>query len=387
MTHPADRLVPQPLRDKLIALRHDLHRQPELSGSETGTADRLARELEQVVPGAVRRIVETGVVVRIPGRDRAAPVVAIRGDIDALPVQEETGCAFESEHAGVMHACGHDVHAAWTVGAAHLLKAHPAAGDVLILLQPAEETGRGALAVLASGALNGVRMIFGGHVDMRFALGEIVADEGPVAASTDDFRIEIVGRGAHAARPHEAADPIVAAAAVVDALQRIVSRRLAPGEPGVVTVGTFKAGTAANVIPDRATLTGTFRAVRPETRAFLERELRAVVARTAEAHGTRATITVNRGTPPIVNPPGPVATARAAAAHVLGPDALRSLMTPNLGGEDFSFYLERIPGCFVRVGARGPDQHPVPAHSSKFLPDDRTVLVGAAVLAEMARRA
>ena len=168
-----------------------------------------------------------------------------------------------------MHACGHDVHATWAVGAAALLANAPAMGDVLIVLQPSEETGRGALEVLETGALEGVAAIFGGHVDRRFGVGQIVADDGSLAASADTFSIELIGRGAHAARPHESADPVVGAGALIGALQTIVARRLNPAIPAVVTIGTVNAGTATNVIPDRAVLTGTLRAVDPATRALL----------------------------------------------------------------------------------------------------------------------
>jgi amidohydrolase len=384
-TPPAGLFEPHQ-RAALLALRRDLHRHPELAFQETATAARLERALQAITPD-VRRVGETGVVARVPGRSRHGPAVALRGDIDALPIAEETGVPFASEVPGVMHACGHDVHAAWTVGAAQLLVAAPAVGDVVILLQPAEEVGRGALAVLASGVLDGVAAIVGAHVDMRLPVGEVVADAGPVAASTDEFSVTIVGQGAHAARPHEARDPIVAAAALVGALQTVVARRLPPGEPAVVTVATLRAGTATNVIPDRATLGGTLRAVRPATRAALSQAVQEIAAAVARAHGVEASVVVTAGTPPLVNLSGPIAWAREAVTAVLGSNALVPLPTPNLGGEDFACYLERIPGCFLRVGARLPDQAPIPAHTSRFLPDEGAIFVGAAVLAEAARRA
>src|SRR6476619_4224726 len=241
---------------RLVALRRELHTNPELSFKEIQTSRRLEEALHDLGIDHVERVAETGLVARVRGRNPKAPVVAVRGDIDALPIHEATGLPFASRNAGVMHACGHDVHASWAVGAAALLASAPAEGDVLVVLQPAEETGKGALAILETGALDGVAAIFGGHVDRRFEVGQVVADEGPLAASADMFEIEVIGAGAHAARPHEARDPIVAAAAIVTALQTIVSRRLNPATPGVVTIGTINAGTAANVIPDRARLTG-----------------------------------------------------------------------------------------------------------------------------------
>jgi hippurate hydrolase len=375
MTAPAA-LLPGGLAERLVALRRDLHRHPELAFAERRTADRLAAALGEIPGAVVARVAGTGVVARLPGRRPGAPSVAIRGDIDALPIQEETGAPFASEVPGVMHACGHDVHAAWTVGAAHLLAADPAEGDVLVLLQPAEEVGRGAIAVLESGALTGADAIIGAHVDVRFPVGTVVADPGPIAGSTDEFRIDVVGRGGHGARPHETHDPVVAA----------VARRLAPGEPGVVSVGTVRAGTAANVIPDRVTMTGTLRAVRPETRAVLQREVTQTAEAVAAAHNVDAHVVVTPGTPPLVNAPDTIAWAREAVASLLGHAALVSLPHPNLGGEDFAFYLEAMPGCFLRIGAGGPGE-PAAAHSSRFLPEEGAVAVGAAVLAATARTA
>jgi amidohydrolase len=371
----------------LSALRRDLHRNPELSWHEEGTAQRLEKALTSLGAADIRRVAGTGVLARIPGRQASAPTVAIRGDIDALPIQEATGLPFSSEVAGVMHACGHDIHATWAVGAALLLLKAPAKGDVLIVLQPAEEAAEGAAAVVKSGALDNVAAIFGAHVDRRYEVGQVVVREGPIAASSDFFRIELVGAGAHGARPHESLDPIVGAAMLIGALQTLVSRRLDPAAPGVVTVATIHAGTADNIIPDRAVLTGTVRAVDVASRAFLVEELRHVSNRVAEAHHLTATVTFYQGTPPIENLSRPIAWAREAVHAVLGPAADVPLAGTNMGAEDFAFYLERIPGCFMRVGAREPGGAWMPAHSSAFYAAEESALVGAAVMAETARRA
>ncbi len=373
------------LRDRLVTLRRELHRHPELSFAERDTTARLVEALGDVGVSDVRRIGETGAVARVPGRTRSAPVVALRGDIDALPIQEATGLPFASTVPGVMHACGHDIHASWAVGAAALLAADPAEGDVLVVLQPAEEVGQGALAVLESGAIDDARAIFGGHVDRRFTVGQVVADDGPLAASADTFTIEIIGAGAHAARPHEARDPIVALAAVVSALQSIVSRRLNPATPGVVTVGTLNAGTAPNIIPDRARATGTIRAVDSDSRALMHEELRRVTESIASGFGTEARVTIDRGPPPVVNPAEQAGWAREAASAVVGTNNVVPLGFLNLAGEDFSNYLERIPGCFLRIGAREPGGAVIPAHSPTFAPAEDCLFVGAAVLAECAR--
>lgn len=380
-------LCPPDVRKTLVDLRHDLHQHPELSFQETRTADRLYAALEELEPQDLRRLAGTGIIARIRGRDPSRPVVAIRGDIDALPIREETDVDYASVNDGVMHACGHDVHASWAVGAAHLLTSDPAPGDVVVLLQPAEETGRGAPSMIEAGALTGVSAIFGGHVDMRFPVGSVMAQAGPVSASADEFMIDLKGRGAHAARPHEGTDPVVASAHLITALQTIVSRHVAPGVPAVVSVGSIHGGTAPNVIPNTVRLQGTLRAVDPQTRKRLYDDVTRIAHGVAAAHGLEAVVELQDGTPPLVNDHVSAKCAKDAVIAILGNDALTTLPVPNLGGEDFACYLECVPGCFVRVGARGTTQEPVPAHSSKFLPSDDAIFVGSAVLAETARRA
>jgi len=380
-----DALFPDELRERLTALRRELHANPELSNEEHETAQRLTAALIECGVDDVHPVGATGVLARVPGRDRAAPVVAIRGDIDALPIHEATGLPFASTQPGIMHACGHDVHATWAVAAAALLARKPADGDVVVLLQPAEEVGDGALQMIRGGALDGVAVIFGGHVDRRFALGQVVADAGPLAASADSFEIELIGRGAHAARPHEGADPIVGAGALILALQTIVSRRVNPATAAVVTIGTVHAGVAPNVIPDRATLSGTVRAIDAGTRGLVLAELRRIAESTAAAYALEARVQLKEGTPPVVNPARPVSWAREATASLLGDDALVPLGTLNMAAEDFAHYLEKIPGCFLRIGAREGGGLVIPAHSPRFYAAEESIFIGAAVLAESAR--
>jgi hippurate hydrolase len=380
-----DRLVPPDVRRRLVALREDIHRHPELGFQEHETSRRLYEALGELRPAGLERIADTGVVARFRGREPAAPVVAVRGDIDALPITEATGLPFASQRAGVMHACGHDVHAAWTVGVAHLVAREPATGDVVVVLQPAEETGKGAAAVLASGALAGVAAIFGAHVDRRFLVGQVVAQPGPLAASADTFTITLHGTGAHAARPHEGADPVVGAGALIGALQTVIARRVNPTVPAVLTVGTVHAGTAPNVIPEHATLSGTLRAVDADTRTLLHEEVRRLAEGIAVAHGLRAQVAIDVGPPPIVNPSREVAWAQLAAERVLGEGAVVPLGSLNLAAEDFACYLERIPGCFLRIGAREAGGASIPAHSPRFYAAEESIFVGAAVLAETAR--
>jgi len=384
---PIREIFPPELVARIVRIRRDLHRRPELAFAEYGTSGRLREELRSLEPAAIEEVAGTGLVARFRGRHPGGPVVAIRGDIDALPIQEATGLPFASEVPGAMHACGHDVHATWAVAAGALLAKDPAHGDVLVVLQPAEETGQGAPAVLASGALDEVRAIFGAHVDRRWEVGTVVAQEGPLAAAADAFIIVLRAGGAHGARPQDSADPIVGAAALVTMLQTIVSRLLSPAALAVVTVGSIHGGTAPNIIPDHVTMTGTLRSFDPDVRIRLHDEVRRIARATAGLHKLVCDVEIESGPPPIVNPAEPVGWARGAIERLLGPASLASMPEPNMGGEDFACYLEAIPGCFLRIGAREHGGPVIPAHTPTFDVDERAIFVGAAVLAATARAA
>lgn len=374
-------------RARLIELRRALHAEPELSWQERRTQARLREALLACGVTRIAEVAGTGLVARIPGTRPGAPIVALRGDIDALPITEATGLQFTSTVPGVMHACGHDMHATWAVGAAMLLARHPAEGEVRVVLQPAEELGEGAAKVLSSGALDGVSAMFGAHVDWRFKVGEVVATAGPLAASTDSFAITFHGRGGHGARPHDAIDPIVGLAAFIGDVQTVVSRILDPALPGVISVGVVEAGKASNVIPETARCAGTIRATIPAARALLGGELTRLAHTVAATHRLTATVTLTEGTPPLVNTERGAAWAQQAAREVLGDGALKSLATTNMGGEDFAFYLEGMEGCFIRVGTFAEGRSAAGVHTPRFDPDERALFVGGAVLAACARRA
>ena len=380
-----EKLFSPTLQKKLLDLRRDLHQHPELSFQEEKTAEKLTDALAALKPADLRRVAGTGIIARIKGKRSRGKIVALRGDIDALPVQEATGLPFTSKYEGVMHACGHDVHASWTVGAACLLSEHPAMGDVLIVLQPGEETGQGALRILESGMLENVAAIFGGHVDHHFEVGQVVAQPGPMGASTDSFEITLIGSAAHGARPHEGIDPIVGSGALIMALQTIVSRKVNPAAPAVVTIGKVHGGSAPNIIPESVVLEGTLRATDPSTRQLLKDELNKIARAVAEAHLLKADVKIKNGTPPVVNHAEAAAWARHAAVFQLGEESVVPMEHKNMGGEDFAYYLEKIPGAFFRIGAREPGGRPIAAHSPQFFVPDETMFVGAAVMAEAAR--
>jgi len=380
-------LVSDELRARLCAIRRDLHRHPELSWNETRTTQTVCDELDRLGIPFRRDAAGTGVVAEIPGRTDG-PCVALRADLDALPVQEETGLPFASAHAGVMHACGHDAHTTIVLGAASLLAAEeelPA--PVRLIFQPAEELGEGAKAMIARGALEGVALIFGAHIDPRFPTGTIVITEGPVNASSDTFDITIETAGGHAARPHESVDAVVVGSALVTAMQTIVSREVNPAAPAVVTVGRFDAGTAANVLAAKAVLQGTFRSQRPELRAQLARSLERMAEATGRLYGARVTIVIDEGTPALINTPEMAELARRAARFVVPESQIMPLPTANMGGEDFAYYLEHVPGAFVRLGALGPGQASHPAHSARFDVDEDALLYGASFFYRLARLA
>lgn len=381
------RLTPDPaFADRLIAIRRDLHRHPELGGQETRSAARVAEVVRGLGIACRAGVGGTGVVADLPG-PAGVPAVALRADMDALPVTEETGLDFASEVDGVMHACGHDGHVAMLLGAAELLAAdrdRPA--PVRLLFQPAEELGTGAAALVAAGALQGVGAIFGGHIDRAYPVGTIAVPEGAVNASTDSFRITVTGRGGHAARPHECTDALVAASFIVTALQTIVAREVNPAHPAVVTVGRFQAGSAPNVIAERADVEGTLRAQDPAVRARLKESVRRVAESVGRLHGAAVTVELSEGTPAVVNDPLCVAVARDAAESI-GAALVRALDAPNMGGEDFGFYLEHVPGCFARLGARPEGRESFPAHSSRFDFDEHVLPVGAAYFHAVAHAA
>ncbi|MGH7563485.1 MAG: M20 metallopeptidase family protein, partial [Gemmatimonadota bacterium] len=319
----------------------------------------------------------------LPGKGDGTRV-ALRADIDALPIAEETGLSFASENPGAMHACGHDGHAAMLLGAVELLAGDPPPGPVRLIFQPAEEVGTGAKALVEAGALDGVASIFGGHLDIHFPAGTIFVTPGPVAASTDLLRVRITGRGGHAARPHEAVDAVVVASHLVLALQHVVSRGVDPAEAAVVTIGRLQAGDVANAIAGAALLEGSIRAFKADVRERLLAETERIARATAALHGATAEVEIEDGTPPVVNDELVTNLAREAAERVVGPERVAPLPGANMAGEDFSFYQESVPGCYVRYGARpaGPAH---PNHSSRFDFDEAALGWGTAWLAEVAR--
>lgn len=372
----------------LSALRRALHEHPELSGRERETARRL-RSLFAEPPFELLPLpVEHALAVRIRG-EKPGPGkrVAIRADMDALPVNEWAGNPIRSQNPGVMHACGHDVHMAFAYGAGLLLSEarEHFSGEVLLVFQPAEETGEGAQQLLDAGLFDRypVDHIIGGHVKPELAAGRISVRTGPVMAALDGFRIEVIGKGGHGACPHACRDPIVASAAMVLALQTVVSRTSDPSQTCVLSVCRIHGGEADNVIPDRVVLEGTMRTVDREQQTACQERLRAVAEGTAAAMGCAADVLIHRGIPLVVND-GPTArVCRAQAEALLGPENVTELPVDTVS-EDFSLYGQRVPACFIGVGVGVPGAAFHPLHSDRFFPADEVLPLGAAVYAQMA---
>ena len=374
------------LLERVVAVRRQLHRHPELSEREERTAALICSVLEELGIPYRSGVGGHGVVARVDGCG-AGPVVGLRADIDALPIHEETGLPFASEAEGVMHACGHDGHTAMLLGAAALLRSTPPPYPVRLLFQPAEERGTGARMMIEDGAIDGVSAVFGGHLDINYPVGALVVAVGPVNAASDYFTIDIEGRTGHAARPHQAVDTVVIGASLVSALQTVVSREVNPADPAVLTVGSFNAGTAENVIAGAARLTGTIRTLDPAVRRHLRDSVVRMATAVGELYGCAVDPQVREGNPPVVNEPAMTELARRAASSVVGEAGVVRMGTLNMGSEDFGRYLERVPGSYIRYGALAAGSDAGPAHSSRFDFDERALEVGARWLDAVARMA
>ncbi len=376
--------------DWMIRIRRVIHRYPEPAFEERRTAETICEILSDLGIPFRSRIAGTGVIAFLgkqKGPDRSA--VAMRADMDALPIQEDTGLAFSSGRPGLMHACGHDGHVAMLLGSARLLQEMDAGnqGPIRLLFQPAEEGKGGAREMVREGCLDGVGLIFGGHIDCHFPVGQIAVQEGLICAYADRFQADITGKGGHAARPHEANDALVAACHFVTMVQSLLTRRINPQFPAVISIGQMNAGTVPNAIAQNAVLKGTIRTTDEKTRQRVFLELEFLAKGIEASFGTRCKLGFGDSYPPVINSPEATKIARLAAEAISGKDSVIPYPLPSLGGEDFSFYLEKVPGCFVRFGAARPGHKNPPAHSSKFDFNEEVLATGAAFFAECAIRA
>ncbi|KQT64380.1 MULTISPECIES: M20 aminoacylase family protein [unclassified Aureimonas] len=347
-----------------VELRQDLHRHPELAFQEQRTSDTIAALLDSWGYAVTRGIGGTGLVATLK-RGNGPKRLGIRADMDALPIEEETGLPHASLTAGAMHACGHDGHTAILLAAArYLAEDGRFSGTLNLVFQPAEEIGQGARQMIGDGLFERFPCdaVFGLHNWPGVPAGRFGFVAGPAMASVDWARIRIRGRGGHGAEPHQAVDPVVAAAHVVTGLQTIVSRNAAPLDLAVVTIGSIHGGGAANVIPDTVDLTLTTRAFRPEIRTLLERRIKTIATLQAESFGAIAEIEWKDGFPSVVNHAVETEIARAAAVRALGAAAVEADFAPRTASEDFAFMLEARPGSYLFVG----NGDSAPLHSPRY---------------------
>ncbi len=372
-------------RSALIATRRDLHQHPELGFEETRTAALAAERLRALGYEVRTGVGKTGVVGLKAGPNGRC--VMLRADMDALPVEEANDVPYRSRHPGKMHACGHDGHVAIGLEVARRLAAESLAGTVKFAFQPAEEVSNGAQAMIEAGVLGApqVHAAFGIHLWNDLPVGSVGVMAGPIMASVDEFEVTIEGRGGHAAAPHQTVDPVLVAAHVVTALQSLVSRRRNPLEEGVVSVTQVNAGHAFNVIPGRADLRGTVRTFGGtfwhDAPGLVEETAQGI----ARAFGARAEVRYRRLSGPTVNDPAMAALMAEVAAGIVGRDNVRAGVR-TMGGEDMSYFLERVPGCFAFVGSAPKEGKASPHHSATFDIDEEALVVGAELLSRVAVR-
>lgn len=358
----------------VVDLRHRLHRIPELMYEEFQTASAIRAELDRLRIQYVAAVANAPTATIAWIGDTSKPCVALRADIDALPIEEKTSLPYASTHAGKMHACGHDGHSAGLVGVAAILKGLEAKLPccVKLIWQPAEEGGAGAERLVNAGVLDGrigpkVQGIFGLHGWPGLKVGIVATKPGPLLAATDNFHVEFRGRGCHGAFPHFGRDPILAAAEAIVSLQQIVSREVDPIDSAVVTIGMLQAGTAVNVIPDTATFSGTARTLSAATRQRVHAAIQRRCQGVAAANDCQLLFEWHDGYPCTNNDPAMADYVARIARETLGADRFVPVDKPCMGGEDFAYYLEKIPGCFFLVGVEPADApgYP-PLHSDRY---------------------
>lgn len=370
---------------RMRELRRTFHRRPELAYEEVETARTIMAELDRVGIPYEYGGKGGGIIGRLAGT-RPGPRIALRAEMDALPCSEETGLAFASAVPGRMHACGHDAHMAIVLGTAARLAADPPPGSVVFVFQPAEEKGNGAQVMVKAGALDGVDAIFAGHVTTQYRVGEIMVADGTITAHSDRFSIDVHGESGHGARPHEAIDAVVVTGFLITALQSLVSRHVNPVSPSVVTIGSVHAGTAANIIAGHAALEGIVRTTRPETREEIIDGMHRAARSLGELYRARIEVTLGESCPAVVNTEREATVAAAAARDVVSDRGIVRQEHPSMGAEDFSYFLQNTPGCYVRFGASADGDY-IPLHHPRFDVDEGVLAVGARFFERAVRRA
>lgn len=361
---------------ELVVIRRDLHMHPELSFQEKRTPAFIANYLKELGLDVKTGVGGNGVVGYLKG-GKPGKTIALRADFDALPIEDEKEVSYKSKVPGVMHACGHDIHTAALLGVAKTLSKvkDEIKGTVVFLHQHAEELSPGgAVGMIADGCLEGVDEVYGAHVEVNFPIGTIAVNDGYVHAASDAFDITIFGKGGHGAEPHRCIDPVVIGSHLVVDFQNIVSRRIDPLHPAVVTVGAFNSGHAHNVIPDKAYLKGTVRTYDKEVRLQVEKEINLIAQQTAEKHDAKIDVKYTKGYIALYNHPKETEYIKQLSSEIFGEENV-VLKPADMGGEDFAYYVDAVPGTFFWVGGGNPDLNAVyPHHHPKFDVDEKSMI-------------
>lgn len=371
-------------KEDLLNIRHQIHRHPETAFEEIETTKLIKKVLDDADIENHPNGDSTGVIGLIHGA-KEGPVLAIRADIDALPIKENTGLPFSSEVSGKCHACGHDLHTTVLIGAARLLKEYQndLCGTIKLIFQPGEEVMTGAAKTIANGALENPKpdFILACHTWPDMPAGSIGVRKGTMLGASDSFKVKVIGKGGHAAHPQKGIDPVVIAAHIITQLQTIVSRRVAAIDPVVVTVGHLEAGTAANIIPNEAYFEGTVRTQSNETRNHVAEILKQLAIGTARAMGGDAEVSYTFGVGPTISEDHLVDEISEAVTELLGNDKLLQVPSPSMGSEDFARYLEHIPGAIFRLGTHNnTPESKLALHNASLLFDEKAIPTGVATM-------
>jgi amidohydrolase len=363
---------------RLIEIRRHLHRHPELSGQESQTAAYVAGVLSSCGLSVREGVGQIGVIAELPGTGQDERCLALRTDMDALPIQEQVAIEYASRSPGVMHACGHDIHTTVGLGSAMVLAnmADRIPGAMRLIFQSAEEISQGARWMVRDGAMDGVDSIFSLHVFPSIPAGKIGVRYGALTAAADDLALTIIGESGHGARPHEAVDAIWIAAQVVTSLQQAISRTQNPLRPIVLTIGKIQGGHAPNIIADQVQLLGTVRSLHPETHANLPEWIESIVSNVCQTYGAKYHMDYKRGVPSVQNDSYLTGLIEAAVLETKGREALQILHEPSLGAEDFAVYLDHAPGAMFRLGVGFADRFNYPLHHPLFEPDEKAITLG-----------
>ena len=375
--------IAESLAPRLVEIRRHIHANPELSGQEYQTAAYIAGVLSSCGLSVQEAVGKTGVKGELAGKGSDRRILAIRADMDALPIQEKTDLDFASRKPGIMHACGHDVHATVGLGAAMVLSrlSEPLQGKIRFLFQPAEEIAQGASWMIREGVMRDVSAVLGLHVFPSIPARSIGVRYGALTAAADDLEIFIQGESGHGARPHEAIDAIWIASQVITTLQQAISRTQNPLRPIVLTIGQISGGRAPNVIADQVRMAGTVRSLHPETHAHLPEWIESLVTNVCSTYNAKCQVNYRRGVPSVQNDQFLTRLVEEAGLEAWGQDRVLILSEPSMGAEDFSLYLQQAPGTMFRLGVGSTNLLNPPLHHPEFLVDESAILTGVITLA------